>query len=216
MGDENKSRLITSDGTAAHFHLQKGYQYRDECVPYDDQSGAAEWQDHVYAMAHDIAVSRKCGKILDIGCGSGFKLMKYFSAFETLGLELPHFVDQLQQRYPDRKWAAVPSGSSGDSYPPADLYICSDVIEHIRHPDIFLDRLAKSPFRYLVLSTPTREVLFADGKRGFLTPPENPSHHFEWTMGELHKLCSEYVNILDHIYQYNGEYTQIIVAEQKC
>lgn len=215
MADEDISGLVVSDGTEAHYYLREGYQYRDTCQPFDDQANSAEWQDHVYALAHEIAISDATKTVLDIGCGSGFKLMKYFSSFETRGLELPVFVETLRERFPERRWDAVQEDNGTNHFPPADLYICSDVIEHIRHPDAFLRRIARSPFRTLILSTPAREILYADGKRGFLTPPDNKHHHFEWTMGELHKFCAPYMEIVDHTFKYNGEYTQIIVAKQR-
>ena len=213
--DENAHNLIYSDGSSKHFYLSKGYRYRDTAEQFDDQANAARWQDHVYAAAFDLARRNDCRRILDIGCGSGFKLMKYFSAFETMGVELPAFVETLKTRYPDNQWIPVDEDADDSAFPPADLYICSDVIEHIRQPDVFMRKIARSPYRYLVLSTPAREVLFADGRREFTGPPDNKAHHFEWTMGELNTFLKPYVTIKRHFYDYNGEYTQIIIAEQK-
>ncbi|MCO5132366.1 MAG: class I SAM-dependent methyltransferase [Xanthobacteraceae bacterium] len=210
---KSEQELITSDGTRAHFYLASGYQYRQVSETFDDRANRARWQDHVYAMAHKVAVQHQCRTILDIGCGSGFKLVKYFSGFNTIGIERSPIVQSLRLAYPDRIWLDIDEGQS--AFHPSDIYICADVIEHIQNPEFFLQRIAKSPFQYLVISTPAREILFADGRRSFLGPPDNPAHFFEWTMGEFHKLLSNHVAIMEHSYFYNGEYTQIIVAKQK-
>lgn len=205
--------LLTSDGSQDSYFLAPGYRFRDSVVDFDDSENRARWQDHVYHKAHSLCVQHQCRTVLDIGCGSAFKLRKYFSGFQTTGIEVPQVAAQLRALYPDGTWLDADTGAA--PYPAADIYVCSDVIEHIRHPDVFLKRVSVSPFRFLVLSTPAREVLFADGRRAFLGPPDNPSHFFEWTMGEFHRLVSPYFDIVEHSYAYNGEYTQMVVARQK-
>jgi SAM-dependent methyltransferase len=205
--------LCVADGTQAHYYLPAGYKYRDSVDLFDDRTNKARWQDHVYQKAHKLFMANQCHTVLDIGCGGGFKLLKYFSGFDTTGIDVKQTVDDLCAAHPDRKWRVAQEDAT--RFLPADLYICSDVIEHVRHPDKFFEKIVASPFRYLVMSTPAREVLFADGKREWLGPPENEFHHFEWTMGEFHKFASRYVDILEHSYLYNGEYTQVLLARQK-
>ena len=210
---DQPEELLISDGTKASFYLRKGYKYRKFAQDFDDLSNKAKWQDHVYEEANRLFIMNECRTVLDIGCGAGFKLLKYFSGCETIGVDREEIVDTLRERYPDRKWLTPPEPDQ--PMPAADLYICSDVIEHISQPDAFLRQIASSPFRFLILSTPAREILFADGRREFRGPPANRAHYFEWTMGELNKLMRPYFEIIEHSYKYNGEYTQVVVARQK-
>ena len=209
LNGDNSGEEIVSDGTAAHYFLAKGYKYRDKVDHFDDRANKARWQDYVYATAHRVLTQNHGLTVLDIGCGSGFKLMKYFSGFETIGIERSETVPMLQATYPERKWLTAEDNDT--PFPPADIYICSDVIEHIRHPDRFLARIAASPFQNIVISTPAREVLFADGRREFLNPPENKHHHFEWTMGEFQKFICQYFYIQDHFFNYNATTAKILL-----
>lgn len=67
------------------------------------------------------------------------------------------------------------------------LIICSDVIEHLVHPEHLMQTLS-SHLRFvpaMVLSTPERDLV-----RGILDtgPPANPSHVREWNRAELGRL----------------------------
>ncbi len=213
INKEISQDLIVSDGSREHFFLANGYRYRVSVEQFDDRLNRARWQDYVYETAFRIFRRENLRNVVDIGCGSGFKLLKYFSSVDTTGIELKETIRSLRKSYPNRNWLVAEQNDQ--SFPPGDLYICSDVIEHVRQPDRFLDRISKSPFRYVVLSTPAREILFADGKRDFLGPPDNIAHFFEWTMGEFHRFVSQYINIEEHIFSYRGEYTQIVVGRQR-
>ena len=197
--DESGS-VSVSDGSGEHFFLAPGYVYYTEVPHFDDTSLTDEWQDEVYRYALKCAQTHGAQRILDIGCGSGYKLMKYFSNFETLGLEMPKTLEFLQTTYPDRRWAAADADE--DFFPPADLCICSDVIEHVRDPLALLEKIRKSDIQHMVISTPAREVLFAEGKREYLGPPSNRHHHFEWTLKEFSRLLRSFFDIEEHWLSY--------------
>lgn len=204
---------VSAGGRADH-HLAPGYRYRT-CVPaFDDAGNKDEWQDHVYAFARRTLDCHGCASVLDIGCGSGYKLVKYFGDVARIGVDRARTVALLRARYPDGRWLAVEE--LDDRYPQADLYICSDVIEHVPDPAAMLAMIAGSRFSRLVISTPAREILVADGRRDPVGPPANIFHVMEWTMGEFHRLLSDYFDIERHFFEYNGQYTQIASCRPKA
>ena len=46
----------------------------------------------------------RLNKVIDIGCGTGFKLIKYLGEFDTIGYETEPSIDFLKKTYPNRKW----------------------------------------------------------------------------------------------------------------
>ncbi len=159
-------------------------------IPYTDGS-----QNEVYNFCKIFSDSNSLKSVLDLGCGSGYKLIKYFSEYETTGIETEPCYSFLNETYPDRKWLL--SGDPSKSFPDvdisSDLVICSDVIEHIIDPDILLNFISSLDFKYLVISTPDREVLkhfngYEDCEFG---PPLNMAHVREWSFEELKSYLSE-------------------------
>ncbi len=214
---EGKNSLVNttviSDGSEKHFFLAKGYKYFTDVPPFDDTPNRDEWQDEVYKFAQDVAMKSGASKVLDVGTGSGFKLMKYFSEFETTGVEVGKTLEFLKEEFNENNWISVES--CADGYPDADLCICSDVIEHMKNPSEFLFKLSESNIDQMVISTPAREVLSADGRRPLYGPPGNKFHYFEWTMGEFNKLLSKYFVVKEHFLMYNGFYSQIALVEKR-
>jgi hypothetical protein len=149
-------------------------------------------------------------KIVDIGCGSGYKLIKYLGTFETIGVETEPCYSFLKSNYPNNKW--IQSGESEKNFIyynellNPDMVICSDVIEHIINPDILIDYLLSLKSRYYIISTPCRNILcnhpsFNDAyKKHWNGPPKNRCHVQEWTMDEFKKYISKKFNILSSHY----------------
>ena len=91
------------------------------------------WQDEgVYLFAREIADEYDLRTILDIGCGSGFKLLKYLYNRTTIGIDVAETRARLQKRYPKRLWPIRTSRPAVT--PKADMVIASDVIEHLAEP----------------------------------------------------------------------------------
>jgi len=107
-----------------NYGIKAGYSSRNSKY-FNDTKNTDNYQDNVYKYAYDMF-----GNILsvcDIGCGSGFKLMKYFEDVETIGVDLPKTIKYTKRKYPDRVWTCeLPKDYSA--------VISSDVIEHLDDP----------------------------------------------------------------------------------
>lgn len=157
--------------------IKKGYSIRESNAAFDDTPFKDEFQLPVYRRARELADQLGCLKILDVGCGSGFKLVQWFPPpFSTLGLDLPPTVEFLRKTYPGKSWE-----SSWPMWDP-DLVVCADVIEHLEDPDVLVSYLASLKARVVVLSTPDRDLLGLGTEDG---PPKNVHHVREWNSAEL-------------------------------
>lgn len=159
--------------------LPDNYVIRLDPIFHDDRKLKDEYQNSVYRYARMVLDLRAHACVQDIGTGSGFKLLKYFSHAETIGIDLPQTVKWLRKEYPRRSWAEAPD-------PECDLLICSDVIEHVLCPDDLLNQLFNIRFKDLIISTPARELL--PNKDG---PPDNPAHVREWASEEFRRYIKD-------------------------
>lgn len=183
--------------------IKDGYVARLKNRYFDDTPLKDEWQKEVYARARELADAQGCRSVLDIGTGSGFKLLKYFGDVETLGMDLPPTVKWLRRTYPQRKWT--------DKFEPVlgfDMVICADVIEHIPDPDQVLELIEKCQPRIAVISTPDRSLL----KRGLNGPPGNKAHVREWAFDEFGQYIGQRFKVLDHFISNQFQATQVVVA----
>lgn len=189
------------------------YASRPDAVAFDDRKLRDEWQGEVYAFAFRFAAERSLARVIDVGCGSGFKLMKYFSGYSTLGYELEPALVFLNETYPDREWA---HGDDLHRHPLAgDLLICADVIEHLADPTGLLQLFARSTVRYIVLSTPALEILAERGQSPRLGPPNNQSHVNEWTTREFGDFVAMHLNVIEHTVVSCRQGTQMVLARPK-
>jgi hypothetical protein len=193
----------------AELCIHPDYRMRTEPEHFDDRALRDQWQDEVYAHARALALRNDCRSVVDFGCGSGFKLMKYFSGFATIGYELEPALSHLRQTYPDRDWRG--------NYPPrfvGDLFIAADVIEHMQDPTALLRALADSTVGIIVLSTPALEILAERGASPRFGPPDNRSHLNEWTTLEFRSYVDMHLDITEHLVDAR-QGTQIIVARRR-
>ena len=190
-----------------NYFIKENYTHRLNNSFFDDTPFKDEWQKEVYTYARQIADTHNLTSVLDIGTGSGYKLMSNFKDFDTLGMDLEPTVKWLKETYNDREWT--------DSFEPVlgyDLIIASDVIEHIPDPDILLDLIQKCAPKVIVFSTPDRSLstlLHLDG------PPYNKSHVREWTMPEFRNYIESRFNVLDHFISNKEQHTQVVLATLK-
>jgi hypothetical protein len=194
-------------GSNENYCIHDGYCPREAPQSFDDTSNEGQWQLEVYKFAREVCDKYGLKVICDLGCGSGYKLVTHFKEFTTIGIELPAICDFLRKKWPDRCWIdadheVVPSQ-------PVDLIIASDVIEHVLNPDELLIYIEKLCPRYIVLSTPDRNLLRAGTHDG---PPKNPAHVREWSFVEFHAYIARWFHIENHFISCAAQGTQCLLC----
>jgi 2-polyprenyl-3-methyl-5-hydroxy-6-metoxy-1,4-benzoquinol methylase len=189
------------------YYIKENYTVRLDNKDFDDTKLTDEWQKEVYEYAKKIAEENNFKTILDIGTGSGYKLIKHFDSYNTLGIDIPKTVLFLKEKYPTKSWS--------DQFVPItgyDLIISSDVIEHLPDPDILLDLIIQCNPKLIVLSTPERNLLCNIDHNG---PPFNKAHVREWTMVEFYNYINSRLDVLEHYISNHNQATQVIKAVLK-
>lgn len=195
-----------------NYCIKPFYRTRTHYHHFDDSAMKDEWQLEVYLYALGLMKKHQLKSVVDLGCGSAYKLITYLGEYDTLGLELPENIDLLNQKYPERQWGL--SDFSVDPGINTDLIICSDVIEHIVDPDDLLDYIKSMTFKYLIISTPDRGLLYRPWSRGNIGPPSNKAHVREWAFEELAEYISKHFNVIDHRVTNMHQATQMIVCQK--
>ena len=194
------------------------YVSRDEFVTCEQIGHTDQFQDEVYAAARKLCVDNNYKTILDIGCGSAFKLIKYFRDKRFVGLDLEPNLGHIRDKYPLYDFR-----ESDFNKPPKekfDLIICSDVIEHLLDPDDLLKFISQIDYKHLVLSTPERNTI-QELQRSFgwdvktNGPPHNLMHVREWSFEELNEYLTSWFNIENQFMTPNQVECQVVIATPK-
>ncbi len=200
-------------GVPGRYGIRGAYAHRETVSYFDDTSLTDEYQREVYERAAELAKREGLRSIYDVGCGSGYKLVRYLSDYDTTGFEVPRTLEYLRREYPDRKWAGV--SFSDRNVLRADIVICSDVIEHVPYPDALMKFLVSVTGRWLVLSTPDRELAYSKFSPYQLGPPASDHHMREWSMKEFRNYVGQFANIVEHVHSHPGHSTQMVVASPR-
>jgi len=193
------------------YGIIKGYQHRKSYSYFNDLENTDSWQNEVYIKAKEYYENNNLKSVIDLGCGSAFKLIKYFGDSDTIGIDVSPTYETLLEKYPNRTWLKV--GETDMTSLTADIVICSDVIEHVLDPDELLNDIKKiKDVKYIVISTPDRAILTNAKKYG---PPLNHTHIREWSFQELGDYVSEHFDIIEHFISNQKQYTQCIVCKFK-
>ncbi len=192
------------------FCIKAGYHEGREVEKFDDRQNTDQWQRNVYESALELIKKNNGKSVVDVGCGSGYKLMHLFENFETTGIELAETCHWLKLNYPGKKWMEFENTDPGQLQ--TDMIICSDVIEHVQNPDSLMDFLKKIKFRWLVLSTPERNRV--RGERDF-GPPENTSHYREWSDTEFKNYVSGWFAVRDQKISGDQSLSQILFCQPR-
>lgn len=202
--------------------IKKLYWQRNKYCHHDDTKFKDEWQLEVYLYALGLMKKFNLQSVIDIGCGSGYKLITYLGDYETIGIELPENVAWLQEKYPQRNWQ-VAEFSWGGNFS-ADLIICADVIEHLVDPEELLEFINNiKNWQYCVISTPCRTLRFLTWKdvvrmrwvRLLWGPPGQRAHIREWSLKEFNRYISQYFNVVEHKITNVAQRTQMVVCRPK-
>lgn len=193
------------------FKIKKGYRHRIKYRYYDGTHVTDEYQFEVYLEVKRYMEDKSFKTIIDIGCGSAFKLMNYLNSYDTIGLDVTDTCKFLKQKYPNRKWVNVDEFHDYDQIS-ADIVICADVIEHVLRPDLLLENISRiKNFKYLFLSTPERDIM-----RGFFDfgPPGNVHHIREWNGREFRSFVSQYFDVVSHKITNYEHATQLLICKK--
>ena len=199
--------LWKSRNIMKNYYIKENYVHRDyEPVPTDpslSKNNSEKFQREVYLHAKDIMNKNNYKSIIDVGTGSGFKLMKYFNEYETIGTDVTNTVNWLKKQYPNKKWT--------DKFDPIqgyDILISADVIEHIVDPDPYLDFIRNCNTKVVIISTVDRNMGLNENG-----PPTNLHHCREWNMEEFRNYIGSKFNVLSHSITNKDQKTQMIVCE---
>lgn len=202
--------MLRSPFYSSKYEIKKGYFHREEYTHFSDIGARFEGQKEVYETALRIAKDNNLKSVVDIGCGSGYKLINLFSNdYDTTGIEILDTYTYLKNNYKDHNWLNGEKLNYDEIS--ADLIICSDVIEHVVDPDILLKNIKKiKGTKFICISTPER--LLARGWFDY-GPPRNWTHTREWTGKEFRKYISNHFSIISHQITNFNEKTQLIVCK---
>ena len=189
------------------FCIKSGYHHAGNAASLNATGSKDEWQLSVYEYAASLAHTLSNPSIVDVGCGSGYKLINLLSQYDTTGIEIEPAYSWLLKQYPNRKWMLF--DTTDPSMLHADIVICSDVIEHIKDPDDLMGFLKKMQFRYLILSTPERDAVA--GKKDF-GPPENTHHYREWNAAEFKQYVQQWFRVEKQLVFDDKSITQVVVC----
>jgi len=195
-----------------NYCIKKDYISRTEYIHFDDSLSKDEWQLEVYLHALGLMKKHNFSTVIDVGCGSGYKLITYLGEYQTIGLELSRNLEALEQAYPGRKWLETNINCS--DIVKTDVLICSDVIEHVENPNDLVKFLSEISFEYLVLSTPDRDLVYQKGSRYLDGPPRNVAHQREWNFSEFNQYISQFFTIIDHRITNLQQATQTMICRK--
>lgn len=82
-------------GRQEDYFIHGDYRHRTAPVFFDDETLADNYQLEVYQFAKEICEDLHLDAVCDIGCGSGYKLMHYFSDRKTVGIDVPEACTKL-------------------------------------------------------------------------------------------------------------------------
>jgi len=198
-------------GRPENYFIHDGYQHRTEITYFNDTECTDEWQSEVYSYAREVVDEKTLASVCDIGCGSAYKLIKNFGDRNLVGLDVSATCDWLRKKYPHCTWLELDFAN-----PPslsADLVIAADVIEHVLDPDDLLNYIGNLNPRYIVLSTPDRNLMKAGTHNG---PPRNPHHVREWSFAELEAYMGSRFEVLEHFISNNLQSTQCLLCKPRA
>ena len=174
--------------------LPTPYRRRPKPEYFVDALDSVIWQPDVYPAA--AAVARKVGArtIIDVGSGSGEKLVELHPEFQIVGIDFGENLAACRRRHPYGFWVEhdleafelprLPAGTAAGA-----VVVCADVIEHLVAPERLLTTLRDLlvDAAAVVISTPERELTRGAGHPG---PPDNPCHTMEWALREFEDLMA--------------------------
>ena len=155
----------------------------------------------LYVLARQTIVEKGMNRVLDIGCGPAFKLMRLIDPVaKVYGIDQQSAVDYCRSTYRSGQFFVdnfeSPSLYFSEEF---DLIICSDVIEHLEDPGYLLEYIRRycSERTLVLISTPDRDRV--RGKNCTSCPQKE--HIREWNSQEyVAYLTKSGFDVLDHFF----------------
>jgi hypothetical protein len=175
--------------------LPAGYRSRIPPEYFDDFTRPeldVVHQPDVYACAAYLGRALDCTHVIDVGSGSGDKLLALAPEFKLIGIDYGSNLERCRREHPQHTWLHWDAETEPLPDIPAavverSVVICADVIEHLIDPAGLLTALSglADAAAAILVSTPDRVRVRGAGDRG---PPANRAHVREWALDELHEL----------------------------
>jgi hypothetical protein len=157
-----------------------------------------DYQYDVYAAARALADRHSLVSVADFGCGVATKLNHFLGHLSPTGFDQPTVGEYIRRTLPRVAFRGIDLEnpelylSDADNF---ELTICSDVIEHVLDPDPLMEALRTHTERFVVLSTPERDVTRGPG----MLRCDKPEHVREWNREEFARYVrSRGFDIVEH------------------
>jgi len=200
--------LIRSVFQTSLYCIKRGYLHQKKIVFHDDRGFGEVYQKEVYQKAAEYMLIHQWTSVIDIGCGSGYKLIKYLGDYQILGIDFEPVISQAQNDYPSHAWLKAENCILQDQK--AQLIICADMIEHVEDPDEFMKSVISiKNWKCIMISTPERNLRRGRHHYG---PPPNCSHWREWSKKEFFNFISKYLQVHIHEIINPAQATQLIIC----
>jgi glycosyltransferase involved in cell wall biosynthesis len=211
---------------STNFGVAAQSRFQNE-VPLHFSDNDVVWQESVYLYAANQTGKSRFAKVVDLGCGSGVKLLNpgfkdikriqvdFLDARDMATMEIPFYSCDFQDYSQlDELLKTLTSAE------PA-LFILSDVIEHLEDPRPLLRvlriLLRQNSNNRLIISTPDRARVSLINHPG---PPHNRKHVREWTTEEFEEILLKSgfrLEMINHLPQNRfDEHGCTIVALVSC
>lgn len=211
------------------YFLPDRYVARTDAI--QDFEGEAKRTDdcqrEVYLEAAALARDLQLQTVIDLGTGSGWKLVTHFKEWcplDLIGIDLLPAVKILRERYPGYTWSTpdrLPDIAATHKrmgvLPGTELVICSDMIEHVGDPDATCETIKSLDPKWIVISTPDRDLVdeyFHPTDKTF-GPPRNRCHVREWNFAEFGKYMASHFTVVKHFHSNAKQCTQCVIANLK-
>jgi SAM-dependent methyltransferase len=178
------------------YSIRSSYTSRAEPSYFDDAIDNVVWQPDVYADVGRIAAFLGAKRVIDVGAGDGSKLAALHPGVEVIGIDFGANVERSQANFPFGSWRTCDLDTE-EPLPVTDeelsgsIVVSSDVIEHLKRPELLLARLvaALDQAGAIIISTPERDLTRGPRTAG---PPRNEHHVREWSILEFGELLREH------------------------